>query len=29
MDARIEKIHHAAEYVNKAMVPLLLKGRKP
>ena len=29
MDARIEKIHNAAEYVNKAMAPLLLKGRKP
>ena len=29
MDARIEKIHNAAEYVNKAMAPILLKGRKP
>ena len=29
MDARIEKIHVAAEFVNKAISPLLLKGRKP
>ena len=29
MDARIVKIHNAAEYVNKAMAPFLLKGRKP
>ena len=29
MDSRIEKIHAAAEYVNKAMAPILLKGRKP
>ena len=29
MDSRIEKIHSAAEYLNKAIAPLLLKGRKP
>jgi purine-nucleoside phosphorylase len=29
MDSRIEKIHAAAEYVNNAMAPRLLKGRKP
>ena len=29
MDSRIEKIHSAAEYLNKAIAPLLLKGLKP
>ena len=29
MDSRIEKIHSAAEYLNNAIAPLLLKGRKP
>ena len=29
MDARIAKIKAAAEYLNKAIAPLLLKGRKP
>ena len=29
MDPRIEKIHAAAEYVNKAIAGRLLKGRKP
>ena len=29
MDPRIEKIHSAADYINKAMAPLVLKGRKP
>jgi purine-nucleoside phosphorylase len=29
MDSRIEKIHAAAEYLNHAMAPRLLKGRKP
>jgi purine-nucleoside phosphorylase len=29
MDSRIERIHNAAEYLNKAMAPQLLRGRKP
>ena len=29
MDSRIEQIHNAAEYLNKAMAPVLLRGRKP
>ena len=29
MDPRIEKIHNAAEYLNKAMAPFFLRGRKP
>ena len=29
MDPRIERIHFAADYINKAMAPVLLRGRKP
>ena len=29
MDARVKKIHAAAEYINQAIAPRLLKGRKP
>ena len=29
MDSRIEKIHAAAEYINRAMAPQIMRGRKP
>ena len=29
MDPRIEKVYSAAEYINRAMAPIVLKGRKP